>query len=424
MERYDIIVVGGGIAGSAAALSAARAGQNVLLIEKSNALGGTATNCLVNPFMPYSYNDPETNEKVALSRGIFTEILERLRECNCLYEYHDLEFDTAFNEEYLKLILNRMLIQAGAKLLFHSCLVESTINEGHIESITVVNKSGKQTYYADCLIDATGDGDLAAMSGCSFQLGREEDNLCQPMTLCFRVGNVDVDAYIQNDRKEAIRLYKEYKEAGRIKNVYEKILTFRHPSKGVLHFNSTRIVKKNPVDAMDITEAEIEAREQAFELFAFMKEHVPSFKDAILLSTAASIGVRESRMIEGEYTLTQEDLLNLTKFEDSIAAGNYDIDIHNPEGSGTTHHYFKSGEYYTIPYRCLTPKKTDNLLVAGRCISATHEAQASCRIMPICFCLGQAAGTAAALATKNKTGVKSIDIKELRTKLIEADAFI
>ena len=424
MNKYDVIVVGGGIAGSAAALSAAREGQNVLLIEKSNSLGGTAVNSLVIPFMPYTYTEPETNKRVALSQGIFTEIIEKLREYKSLYEYHDLEFDTSFHEEYLKLILNRMLIEAGVRLLFHSYLVEAEAEDGTVKSVTVANKSGKQTFYANYFIDATGDGDLAVLSGCSFRIGREEDGLCQPMTLCFRVGNVDVDKYVSEDRQAAIKLYKEYKAEGRIKNIYEKILTFRHPSKGVLHFNSTRIVKKNPVNAFDLTEAEIEAREQVFELFDFMKKNVPSFKDAVLLSTAVSIGVRESRMIEGEYTLNQEDLLNLTKFEDSIAAGNYDIDIHNPEGSGTTHHYFKAGEYYTIPYRCLTPKNANNLLVAGRCISVTHEAQASIRIMPICFCLGQAAGIAAAVASEHKTTVKSINTNELRERLKNKNAFV
>ena len=423
MEKYDIVVIGGGIAGSAAALSAAREGSKVLLIERSNALGGTATNSLVIPFMPYHCTDPETKERFPLARGIFTEILDELKKCNCLYEYTDLEFDTSFNEEYLKVILNRLLLKAGVKLLLHSFLTECEVEGGHIKSVTVANKSGKQTFYADYFIDTTGDGDLAAMSGCDFRVGREEDSLCQPMTLCFRMGNVDVDKYVNEERADAIKLYKEYKAAGKIKNVYEKILTFRTPSKGVLHFNSTRIVKKSPINAFDITEAEIEAREQVFELVAFLKENVSAFKDAVLLSTATQIGVRESRMIEGEYTLGQEDLLALARFEDSIAACNYDMDIHNPEGSGTTHHYFKAGEYYTIPYRCLTPKKTDNLLVAGRCISVTHEAQASIRIMPTCFCTGQAAGIAAAVAANHKTDVKSIDIKEVQQKLKAANAF-
>ena len=140
--------------------------------------------------------------------------------------------------------------------------------------------------------------------------------------------------------------------------------------------------------------------------------------------TAAETGVRESRMIEGEYILNRDDLVSCVKFEDSIAVGNYDIDIHNPEGSGTSHYLFKDGEYYTIPYRCLTPKKTVNLLTAGRCISLTHEAQASCRIMPICCCLGQAAGTAAAIAKKSGKSVKEIDTDELRKVLIKNGAAV
>ena len=416
--------MGGGLTGAAAAISAARGGCKVLLIEKGNALGGASVNSLVNPFMPYFYTDPKTKEKVYLSRGVFEEIINKLKELNCIYEYHDYESETAFNEEYLKVILNRMLLDAGAEILFHSYLIDSSVKDGQIETVTVANKSGKQTFGADYFIDATGDGDLAAMSGCSFRLGRDEDNLCQPMTLCFRLGNVDVDKYMKEERPEAIRLYKEYKEKGLIKNVYEKILTFKVPSKGVLPFNSTRIVKKNPTDAFDITKAEIEAREQMFELITFLKSNFSSFKDAVVLSSGTSIGVRESRMIEGEYVLTGDDLLNLTRFDDSIAVGNYDIAIHNPEGSGTTHHYFKPGECYTIPYRCLTAKDSDNLLVAGRCISVTHEAQASIRIMPICACLGQAAGTAAAIASKRKAKIKEIDTNELRDVLKDANAVV
>ena len=147
-------------------------------------------------------------------------------------------------------------------------------------------------------------------------------------------------------------------------------------------------------------------------------------KNAQLLMTAAEIGVRESRMIEGEYILTQEDLVSCVKFEDSITACNYDIDIHNPAGAGTSHYYFPNGEYYTVPYRCLTPKGTTNLLTAGRCISSTHEAQASYRIMPTCVTLGEAAGTAAALAKKSECGVKEIDVKKLQEILVKNGAVI
>ena len=238
------------------------------------------------------------------------------------------------------------------------------------------------------------------------------------MTLCFRVVGVDEPKF-QEEKPQMQELYKEYQAQGRIKNPRENILTFPTLIDDVVHFNTTRIVKKNPTNAQDITMAEIDAREQVFELLCMLKENFDSFKNARLLMTATRIGVRESRMIEGEYILTQEDLLAFTKFEDGIAVSNYEIDIHNPEGTGTSHYFFPAGEYYSIPYRCLTPKATENLLVAGRCISSTHEAQASYRIMPVCASLGEAAGIAAALAKKSMCSVKAVDISLLR-KTIQA----
>ncbi len=173
-----------------------------------------------------------------------------------------------------------------------------------------------------------------------------------------------------------------------------------------------------------ITKAEIEAREQVIEIYLLIKNNFESFKNAELLSTAADIGVRESRMIDGLHILTGKELVECTKFEDSIACGNYDIDIHSPDGSGTSHYYFKDGDYYEIPYRSLVPQKIDNLLVAGRCISADHEAQASVRIMPIVCCLGEAAGVAASVAHKNGTTTKDADISEIQKILVENGAVI
>jgi hypothetical protein len=212
-------------------------------------------------------------------------------------------------------------------------------------------------------------------------------------------------------------LYKKFRAEGKIKNPREDVLTFRTTSDNVVHFNSTRIIKLDPTNADDFTKAEIDAREQVVELVKFMKENIPGFENAKLLSTAMEIGVRESRMINGEYILTGTDLRDLKNFDDSIALGNYDIDIHNPSGSGTSHYYFKAGEYYTIPYRSLIPKGAKNLLVAGRCISADHEAQASIRIMPIVSCIGEAAGTAAAIAYKDSADVIDADVQKIRETL-------
>lgn len=418
--QYDIIVAGGGFAGVAAALAAARAGAKVLLFDKNNCLGGAAAGCLVNPFMPYWTKDADTKEKLFLSRGIFAEIVADMRAFGAGAMPQNQEH---FSEEYLKVLLNRKLTQAGVTLLFHSYLVGAKVEGGEVKSVTVANKSGMQELSAPYFIDATGDGDLSVLCGCPWHLGRPEDKLCQPMTLCFRMGGVDMEAFAR-ERADMQTLYKEYRAQGKIQNVREDILIFPTPHPGVLHFNSTRIVKRNPVDAQDVTIAEIEAREQVFELWLFLRDHFSAFKNSYILSTAMEIGVRESRMIEGEYLLTQEDLLACAKFEDSVAVCNYDIDIHNPAGSGTSHHYFAPGTYYTIPYRCLTPKNTTNLLVAGRCISSTHEAQASYRIMPTCTCLGQAAGEAAALASESGCGVKEVDVKELQKRLVAGGAMI
>lgn len=416
MKTYDLIVVGGGFSGTAAAVAAARGGASVLLIERANCLGGAAAGCLVFPYM--NYHTTLNGERVALSRGLFTEINERLAAFNALDGAID---GCRFHDEYLKIVLADMAEEAGVDLLFHTVLSDCTVSEGRVESIETVNKSGKTTFRAKYFIDATGDGDLCHLAGFPMRLGREPDRLCQPMTLCFRLSGIDADAFYAEYPKMQT-LYQEFREKGKITNPREDILTFRPLTDGVIHFNSTRIVKRNPTDAFDLTAAELDARRQVLELFRFLKENFSSCKQAHLLSTATEIGVRESRMACGEYTLTEKDLKECKKFPDAVAYGNYDIDIHNPEGSGTSHYYFKPGEYYTIPYRSLIPKDSRNLLVAGRCISATHEAQASIRIMPIVTCIGEAAGSAAALAAKENLPVSEISVPALRETLYASGA--
>ena len=411
MERYDVLVAGGGFAGAAAAIAAARQGARVLLVERYNCLGGAACNALVNPFMPYGTHMPETGKWKSLCNGIFAEVLSGLKEMNALGEN-----GMTFDEEALKLLLNRMALGAGVRLLFHAQIAQAQMENGEIKSVLCATPGGPLTLEADTYIDATGDGTLSMLAGCAFQLGREQDQLCQPMTLCFRMDQVDKEKYRQH-RAEINPLYQRLQREGKIKNIREDVLIFDTLHRGVLHFNSTRIVRRNPTDAFDLTQAEIEAREQVDELWHFMRENIPGFENSRVLSTALQIGARESRMIAGEYRLTQEDLKACTKFPDGIAAGNYDIDIHNPEGSGTSHYFFAPGAYYTIPYRCLLPKGTTNLLVAGRCISSTHEAQASYRVMPIVCCIGEAAGVAAGVDHQARVSLRAVDIQRVRVLL-------
>ncbi len=433
MKQYDLIVLGGGFAGVGAALAAARSGLQVLLADKGNCLGGAAVHNLVNPFMRWFYD--EEGKRRHLSGGIFAELQNALHEKNQKNpQYMKQDKYTAlgeeqfapvksFSEEDLKLILNRMMEEAGVELLFHAYLYEAVKTEGKLTAVKLATKSGPLELAARYFIDATGDAQLAYLAGCPTTLGRESDHLCQPMTLCFRVANADVEAFYAS-KARLNEAYKAALKAGELRNPRENILCFKVPMPGVIHFNTTRVVKLNPTDPFDVTKAEIEAREQVEEIYEFMKQHADGLGNSYLAATAPEIGVRESRMIIGDYVLTEQDCLNLTKFEDGIAACNYDIDIHNPEGTGTSHHYFAPGEYYTIPYRSLIPQGAENLLVAGRCISSDHGAQASYRIMPVVCCLGEAAGVAIGLAAKEQKTTRQVDSAELRAELERRGAVV
>ena len=414
MQKYDLIVAGGGFAGVAAALSAAQEGCKVLLLEKGNSLGGAATNCLVNPFMQYWTTID--GKRVDLSAGVFKEIHDRLKASNALR-------GESFLEEELKFILNDMMREAGVDVLFHTYVSSVEKNDNCIDCIRVSTISGiielDSTYY----IDATGDAQVAYLADCPTVLGRESDHLCQPMTLCFRLGNVDVESFLASRDKLKVA-YQQALENGELINPRENVLMFKNPISNVLHFNTTRVVKLDPTSVFDVSKAEMIARDQVREIYEFMKKHADGLENSYLMMTASEIGVRESRMIVGDYVLTEKDCRDFRIFDDAIAACNYDIDIHNPEGTGTSHYYFPPGKYYTIPYRSLIPLGVNNMLVAGRCISSDHGAQASYRIMPVVCCIGEAAGVAIALAKKYDCEVRKIPVNELQNTLKQRGAFI
>ena len=406
MKNYDLIVVGGGLSGVAASVSAAREGLKVLLIEKEGALGGAMSNNLVYPFMRYWIGGDKDN---LVNAGIFKEMVNRR---------------LAYNEpsyEAFKFVFDDMVAEAGVDVLFHSNVFSVSKNERNVKSVFVTANAQTLEFQADFFIDATGDGELIALSNCEFQVGRESDGLCQPMTTCFRVGGVDTEKF-KEERPHLQELYKKLREEGAIKNPRENILVFFGLGEGVLHFNTTRVIKKDPTNAFELSQAEFLARRQIVEMLNFLRQNSKAFDNAYVISIANSIGVRESRKLKGEYILTAEDILSLKNFEDTIALGNYEIDIHNPEGTGTHIHYFEDGEYYKIPYRSLLPKEYDNLLVVGRCLSAEHTAHSAVRIMPICACLGEAGGIAISTAKKTGTNTHTVDVLSIRKTLIEKGA--
>lgn len=423
MMHYDIIVVGGGLSGVAAAVSGARQGLKVLLVEKSGCLGGAISNNLVYPFTNCWTYMPDTNEKRYVNGGLFAEMRRREEEYRIALGEPKDNPEYLFKPEYYKFILDDMVTEAGVEVLFHSMLCEVSADKRKIRGIVVITPSGILELSADYFIDTTGNGELFAKAGCDYQLGREEDNLCQPMTTCFRMSGVDTDVF-KKDHNRLGELYNEYQKQGKIKNPRENILIFYGIGKGIIHFNTTRVVKCDPTDAFAVSRAEIEARRQVYEMVHFLKKNSKAFENSTVISIATEIGIRESRKLRGVHILTEQELKDMTDFDDVIALGNYDIDIHNPSGTGTSHYYFGRGEYYKIPYRSLLPKEYDNLLVAGRCISTTHRANASVRVMPICACTGQAAGTAAAVAKSNGAKVGDVDINEVQRILKEDGAIL
>ena len=408
MKKYDLIVVGGGISGVAAAVSSAREGLKVLLIEKFGSLGGAMSNSLVYPFMRHVARGEGGR---VTSAGIFAEMKKRKA------EYEDSSFET------YKFVFDDMIIESGVEVLFHATVFEAETEGRRIKSVKVATKGGIIEFSADYFVDASGDGELLAMVGCDHQVGRESDGYCQPMTTCFRLSGVDIPKF--NEERPIIQeKYKKFREEGKIQNPRENILCMSGLADGILHLNTTRVIKHDPTDPFAVSKAELIARKQVKEMFDFLKENTESCKGASIVYIANHIGVRESRKLKGVHILTEQELRDCVEFEDTIALGAYDIDIHNPTGTGTFIYEFKVGEYYRIPYRSLLPKEYDNMLVAGRCLSADHTAHSSVRIMPICACLGEAAGVAIAVCKKKGTNAHNVDVKEVRRLLLEKGAEI
>lgn len=414
-KQYDLIVIGGGLSGTAAAVSAARQGLAVLLVDRAGCLGGAMSCCSVYPFMKHAITYPDGRVRV-LSAGMFAEMCRRHRELGGASA-------RGWQPELFKMVLDDMVCEAGVEVLFHTQLIGARVADRQVRAVQLVNRGGTFELTARFFIDASGDGDLMAFAGCAYQLGRESDGLCQPMTTCFRLGGVDLEQF-HADKPRLQELYRQQQAEGRIRNPREDILTFENLGQGILHLNSTRVARLDPTDPYDLSAAEMEARRQVLELYRFLMDNSAAFANSFLISIAPEIGIRESRKLCGVHVLTADEMKACTDFEDSIALGNYMIDIHNPEGQGTYRYRFAGEEYYRIPYRSLLPREMDNLLVAGRCLSASHEAHSAVRIMPICACLGEAAGIAAAQALHTNTTAHTLDVRAVQATLVACGAQI
>lgn len=409
-DQYDVIVAGGGPSGIAAAVASAREGARTLLIERYGFLGGAGTAMMVNPWM--SYRAAGGGDQIIF--GVLQELIDGMTR---LGMYGHPKTRNAFDPEALKYVAEHLCLDAGVHLLYHTYLagVKTDPESRKIVSVQLAGKSGLIEMKADMYVDATGDADLAALAGAVVEKGREVDSNCQPMTLNFRMADVDIAR--MPDHKEITRRYLAAKERGEIDCPREDVLWFYANQPDVIHFNTTRVILKDATDIWQLTEAEIEGRKQVQQLVAFLKKEIEGFENAYLQTTAPQIGVRESRRVMGEHVLTAEELLSACKFDDVIARGAYPVDIHNPTGSGTIIQSLQPGEWYDIPFRTLIPRHIENLLIGGRPISATHEAHSAIRVQPIAIATGQAAGSAAALCVKDNVSPRLLEVGKLQKSL-------
>lgn len=419
--QADVLVCGGGLAGTMGAVAAARRGANVLLVERYGFLGGNATGGAVAQF-----NSWQTAAGRRVVAGMASEVVDRLRAYGAAREHEVFTMSTGhrmdrveYAPEVLKLVLDDMVNEAGVRPLLHASLLDVQREGSRIAALRLLTKSGIVRVQPRVLVDTSGDIDALHRAGARF-LGLDEGEAVQPATLMFRFGPIDFARFEAIAPAERTALAKRGFEQGALARA--ALHAARDPYSSDGWFNIGRLAI-DATDVMALSRAEIEGRRQAWSAANYLREQVPGCEGGRLQAFATQVGVRETRRIEGDHVLTAEELLQPVHFDDAIAAGAYPIDIHPAQGGGLVYRELGEDHSYQIPYRSLVPVGLDNALVAGRGISATHSALAAIRVMTISMAVGQAAGTAAALASAIDDGnVRSVEVGTLRRHLLDSGA--
>ena len=407
---YGVIVVGGGPAGCAAAIRAARDGARVLLIEGSGALGGMSSGGMVPEFCPYT-----DGEKV-IHRGIAEEILHSMKEHT--KDPKDRFDYCTIDAEWMKRLLDDKVSEAGAEALFFATVCGASRGEDGAIYLTVATKAGLTLYTAPVVVDCTGDGDVAAFLGCEFQLG-DTNGATQMPTLCFTMcGIKDEGKPIEAMARKILPSIIADTEFPLIDNDFFCAMRM---SEGLWGFNAGHVRSVACLDRMSISRGMAIGREKAEQYLKALKKYMPEeFSTAHITATAPLLGVRETRRIVGEYTLTVEDYVRRRVFPDQIARNSYAVDLHDAshfyenKNANTPYGKYGKGDSHGIPLRCLIPRGMDDLLVAGRCISCERPVQSSLRIIPVCFVTGEAAGAVAAIRAKEGLSVRQIDAGRIK----------
>ncbi|WP_339315874.1 FAD-dependent oxidoreductase [Paenibacillus sp. FSL R10-2734] len=416
-HEVDVLVIGGGPAGFSAAVNAARRGAKTMLIEQSGSVGGVATSGLMSHW---------TGETKG---GFYEEILSRseyMEEGPSMGGHGT--FRQVINHERLKTVMLQILEEAGVIVQLYTFASAPILEDKTITGVITESKSGRESIMAGIVIDASGDGDIAARAGAPHYLGREYDGKMQPMTIMLQVAGVDTSQvrYVHGFEETYDLPGGDIQTLGRQHIPYPAghVLIYPSPLPGIVTLNMTNSIKVNGTKAEDLTRATVTCRNQIEPIIQFLKEFVPGFENCFVINSSAQIGVRETRHFIGEQTLNEQDIMVARVFDDwAVANVHFNFDVHNLSGAGLDEtgeqKHFKQKKGYTIPYGCFVPTEVDNLLLAGRNISGTHMAHSSFRVMPICANMGQSVGIAAALCIEKGCKPRSLDVKLLQEELIK-----
>ena len=412
IDSADVLVVGAGPAGVAAAISAGRLGASVILVEQNCTVGGVSTIGSMSHFAG------------RVNSRLYDEILSR----QSIVENRKDPTITreTINPEILKVVYLQMLFQAGVRIKLYTFVSDVICENGTVKGVIVETKSQRCIICAKTVVDCSGDGDVAAKSGAEYYLGRETDGKMQPATLMFKVGGVDYskavfpcsfESYVETEKGELQHLAKE-----KLKFPMGHVLLYKTSLPGVVTCNMTNSIDVDGTNSEDLTKADIQCRLQMYEIEKFLREYVPGYENCFIISSASYLGVRETRHFVGEYVLNEDDVYHAKYFEDWVVRDAYfNFDVHNLTGAGLdktgVQNEFYQRNGYCIPYRSLIPKKLKNVLLAGRCISGTHMAHSNYRVMPMCVATGEAAGTAAFLACRYGGEVRKVRAEEIQKLL-------
>ncbi|HUT56454.1 MAG TPA: FAD-dependent oxidoreductase [Phycisphaerae bacterium] len=409
----DVLVCGGGPAGCGAALAAAREGARTLLVERHGMLGGLWTAGLLNPFFE------------CIGRGyVVQDLIDRLAAAGAWRPWY---YSHTFDVEVMARTLEVMAADAGVELLYHTLVADAIVEGDRVRGVVIESKAGRQAVLAKVVIDATGDGDVAARAGCAYEFGRLADGLVQPMTLMFEIRGAGEFPEMNAAPPLYDAMTKAIAEHGLdyhmpIQRTNAAPWIIHTPAPGSAAVQMTHVYRMNPLDPADLTRATIETRRQAHEAIKVLRR-VPGLKKIELVRTAPQIGVRETRRILGRHYLTLDDLAAGRSFPDAVTACAFVVDIHtiDPNSDAPIAHEAKSRPY-EIPYRCMLPQDRRGLLLSGRCISGSHEAHASYRVTGTAMAIGQAAGLAAAWAVRDKLDLDQVPGDRLRAALADRGA--